>query len=96
MTIWTMKEYGVAESWYKDILLRSWFPSTNFHHLLPFATLPNGDILFLELGGHLVSFSPKTKQCTIVQFHDAHLDIYTLHGTTFAPRFYALEEDVSA
>ncbi|PIN00863.1 hypothetical protein CDL12_02510 [Handroanthus impetiginosus] len=90
MTIWTMKDYGVADSWSKDILLRSWFPRKRFHRLLPFTTLPNGDILFLEHGGPLLSFSPKTKQFTIVQFHDAHAAIYALHATTYTPRFYAL------
>ncbi|PIN00864.1 hypothetical protein CDL12_02509 [Handroanthus impetiginosus] len=95
MIIWTMKEYGVAESWSKDILLGSWFPRIDLQHLLPLTTFPNGDILFSKLGCDLVSFSPKTKQCTIIPFRDTHLVIYASLGTTYAPRFYALEEDVS-
>ncbi|KAL3833623.1 hypothetical protein ACJIZ3_008359 [Penstemon smallii] len=38
LTIWTMKEYGIVESWTKDILLGSWFPSSACSRLRDLST----------------------------------------------------------
>ncbi|PIN07735.1 hypothetical protein CDL12_19698 [Handroanthus impetiginosus] len=96
MTIWTMKKYGVAESWSKDIVLRCWIPYTSFHGRCPLEMLPNGDILFLKYGSRgLLYFSRKTKLCIEVPFGDADPVLYRSCVTAYAPTFYALVEDVN-
>ncbi|KAG8375191.1 hypothetical protein BUALT_Bualt10G0074600 [Buddleja alternifolia] len=74
IVMWKMKEYGVAESWTKDIILdtsftsdllrcRSRFPETTFR--FPETILPNGDILFSSTSGnHLISCNPTKRKVT--------------------------------
>ncbi|KAK4480676.1 hypothetical protein RD792_013754 [Penstemon davidsonii] len=49
VVIWTLKRYGVVESWSREIILESWI-SFDLHHdrLLPITTLRNGDLLMLR------------------------------------------------
>ncbi|KAI3468545.1 hypothetical protein Pfo_025208 [Paulownia fortunei] len=99
MSIWTMEEYAVAESWSRNILLRCWIPyymATRLSHLFPIAVLPNGNILFSDKASdRLFSFSLEKKQCTLIKVSDADRILLTTYANTYAPRFYSLKEDES-
>ncbi|KAK6118967.1 hypothetical protein DH2020_047305 [Rehmannia glutinosa] len=62
--VWVLKQYGVAESWTRNFILRkSWIPSDLWPcPLFPIKTLRNGNILMSRRSGEtLISFDPKTK-----------------------------------
>ncbi|KAG8389083.1 hypothetical protein BUALT_Bualt02G0192300 [Buddleja alternifolia] len=84
-TMWTMEEYGVAESWTKIVILKSCFPS--YAPLLqqcPVAILQNGNILF-RIGRvkGFMCYSPKQKECSEVEVPDGEGFIHCI--SEFAP-----------
>ncbi|KAK4389133.1 hypothetical protein Sango_2250300 [Sesamum angolense] len=85
ITIWTMKEYAIASSWTKDVILKSWFPpDVHVNKLIPVERLHNGDIVF----GHcavLISFNVKQKKCS--QFEGFGVPRIASRIITYAPSF---------
>ncbi|KAH6790752.1 hypothetical protein C2S51_005758 [Perilla frutescens var. frutescens] len=63
--VWVMKRYGSAESWTRDVILRSRIPSDlRSFPLNPITTLRNGDLLMSPPNSQsLISFDSKTKRC---------------------------------
>ncbi|KAK4435547.1 hypothetical protein Salat_0718200 [Sesamum alatum] len=91
ITIWTMKEYAIASSWSKDVILRSWFPpNVHVNKLIPVERLHNGDIVF----GHcadLISFNVKQKKCC--KIGGFGVPRIASRIMTYAPSFGSLTED---
>ncbi|KAG8389082.1 hypothetical protein BUALT_Bualt02G0192200 [Buddleja alternifolia] len=71
-TMWTMEEYGVAESWTKIVISRSCFPScAPLLWQCPIAILQNGNLLFrLGRGKGFMCYNPTQKECTVVEVPD--------------------------
>ncbi|KAG8375174.1 hypothetical protein BUALT_Bualt10G0072900 [Buddleja alternifolia] len=92
ITIWTMKEYRNAESWTKDVILRSWFPpGLHISKLSPVGKLQNGDIIF----GHsadLISFNVKQKKCSRIGFFGVPRVASRI--IPYAPSFKSLSEAI--
>ncbi|XP_012837299.1 PREDICTED: F-box/kelch-repeat protein At3g23880-like [Erythranthe guttata] len=97
ITIWTMEEYGIADSWSKIVVQLSWLPidmreSADLYHAL--TILPNGNVvLSLKDSVELISVCIEKKQATKIRVPDNVRNRSTLYGTAFAPRFYPLDED---
>ncbi|EYU23657.1 hypothetical protein MIMGU_mgv1a007820mg [Erythranthe guttata] len=97
ITIWTMDEYGISDSWSKIVVQLSWLPfdmrkSADLYHAL--TILPNGNVvLSLKDSVELVSVCIEKKQATKFRVPDNVTNRSTLYGTAFAPRFYPLDED---
>ncbi|KAK6158518.1 hypothetical protein DH2020_005832 [Rehmannia glutinosa] len=97
MNIWTMDKYGVAESWFRNIiLLKHWFPYSKYFYLknfLPIAVLPNGNIIFLETeSGSLYFFSLEEKQCSQIKLRGVDHQLAIVMADAFEPRFYSLRK----
>ncbi|KAL3849336.1 hypothetical protein ACJIZ3_011218 [Penstemon smallii] len=96
--IWTMKEYGVAESWSREIILKRRIPADlRPYPLIPITTLRNGDLLLSrQLEGdlselrsnNLLSFDPKTKRCRKLEVPDSEGTVSFLFG--YVPSFFPL------
>lgn len=88
--VWVMKQYGVAESWTRDIILRSRIPSDLRHcQLIPITTLKNGDLLMSRpYRQSLISFDPNTKKCSKLGLPDVEGTVSFLFG--YVPSFVSL------
>ncbi|KAL0360325.1 UNVERIFIED_CONTAM: hypothetical protein Sradi_3717000 [Sesamum radiatum] len=73
ITIWTMKEYGVVESWTKHVIFQDSFPTVLYcQKVSPVAMFRNGTILFSNSchDGHFILYNPKRKECADIQISD--------------------------
>ncbi|KAG8382422.1 hypothetical protein BUALT_Bualt05G0075600 [Buddleja alternifolia] len=89
--VWTMTQYGVVESWTKDIILTRRIPSNlRPYPLNPITTLRNGDLLMsCPYGRSLIAFDPKIKKCSKLEVSDVDGTVSFLFGYT--PSFISLE-----
>ncbi|KAL7122621.1 hypothetical protein ACP275_01G055400 [Erythranthe tilingii] len=96
ISIWTMEEYGVADSWSKNVI--SCFSINGFpwelrrsdYHII--TAFPNGDILLSQKGGTTFFYiSSERKQSTKVEIPDKSSSM--TNATAFVPRFYRIKED---
>ncbi|KAG8375189.1 hypothetical protein BUALT_Bualt10G0074400 [Buddleja alternifolia] len=87
--IWKMKEYGVAESWTKDVILDYSFSSNlRCRRLFPETIFQNGDIFFSsELGDYLILYNPMEGRLTRSQ-------VRSYERITYTPSFLSLKEAV--
>ncbi|KAM7503760.1 hypothetical protein LguiB_002664 [Lonicera macranthoides] len=63
LVIWVMKEYGVKESWTKEIVIsRNYIPDwVGYEAVRPFKILKDGSILMLWRDDSLITYCPRTK-----------------------------------
>ncbi|KAK4732081.1 hypothetical protein R3W88_025069 [Solanum pinnatisectum] len=84
--IWWMKEYGVSESWTKDIILVNSIPrgmvDFNFEPILMWK---DGEIL-IQSSTKLASYNPKMKSFRVVYFYGK-----VITAITNTPSFYSLK-----
>ncbi|KAG8375181.1 hypothetical protein BUALT_Bualt10G0073600 [Buddleja alternifolia] len=87
VAIWKMKEYAVAESWTKDMVLDiSFISELQCRSLEPVTILQNGDMLFSHLStDYLLLYNPIKRKVTQIRVG--------CHGIiTCAPSFLSLKE----
>ncbi|XP_057481275.1 F-box protein At3g07870-like [Actinidia eriantha] len=67
--VWTMKEYGIKESWTKELVIRnnSDLDRLSYAIVTPIKVWQNGDVLMLWRGDILFSYSPERK--TLEEVH---------------------------
>ncbi|GFZ18622.1 hypothetical protein Acr_27g0003610 [Actinidia rufa] len=67
--VWTMKEYGIKESWTKELVIRnnSHLDRLSYAIVTPIKVWQNGDVLMLWRGDVLFSYSPERK--TLEEVH---------------------------
>ncbi|XP_011069616.1 uncharacterized protein LOC105155439 [Sesamum indicum] len=73
ITTWTIKEYGVVESWTKHVIFQDSFPNVLCcQKVFPVAMLRSGPILFSDPchNGHFILYNPKRKECAYTQIPD--------------------------
>ena len=63
LVIWTMKEYGIKETWTKELVIRknSDLERLSYAIVTPMKVWKNGDVLLLWRDDVLFSYSPETK-----------------------------------
>lgn len=80
--VWTMREYGVEESWTREVFLKSWIPhSLRPCSLIPLTTLRNGELLLSRQnkgdltscmnGQSMIAFDPEMKRCSGIKVPDS-------------------------
>ncbi|KAL3818328.1 hypothetical protein ACJIZ3_004233 [Penstemon smallii] len=87
VTIWTMQEYGVLDSWTKDVVSFNCFSSgLRYPSIVPIATLPNGEILFhFKFMSYIISYNPIQKTCSVIEGFNA------FQMLSYAPRLSSLK-----
>ncbi|KAL3837796.1 hypothetical protein ACJIZ3_022387 [Penstemon smallii] len=95
VVIWTMKRYGVVESWSREIILKCWIPhDLGSDRLVPVTTLRNGDLLMsrqyslYDISKVLISYSPKTNECRTHDFSDGEEE--SSYFFVYVPSFLSL------
>uniref|UniRef100_A0A3Q7GBS5 F-box domain-containing protein n=2 Tax=Solanum lycopersicum TaxID=4081 RepID=A0A3Q7GBS5_SOLLC len=84
--IWRMKEYGISESWTKDIILVDSIPRSMVHfNFEPILMWKDGEIL-IQSGTKLALYDPKMKSFRLVYFHSE-----VITAVTYIPSFYSLK-----
>ncbi|XP_055805753.1 F-box protein At3g07870-like [Solanum dulcamara] len=85
--IWWMKEYGIAESWTKDRILKdSIQPDIRCDRFIPISTWKDGEILMRrDKGTHVVSYNPKENKFDKVRVYGG------FSATSYMPSFYSLK-----
>ncbi|XP_073309593.1 F-box/kelch-repeat protein At3g06240-like [Primulina huaijiensis] len=69
LVIWMMKEYGVKESWTKQLVIEAGgFVGLFYESIYPVKVFKDGDILFNYQNVELFYFSKKTKTCEELDF----------------------------
>ncbi|XP_027098480.2 uncharacterized protein [Coffea arabica] len=95
LDIWSMKEYGVVESWTKESIMESCIPPRMYRSLyLPVVIWRAGEMFMCTEYGHLFSYSLEEKRSTIVSAYLAH-DHYRF-AVPYAPCFLSLKNIVKA
>ncbi|XP_049364798.1 F-box protein At3g07870-like [Solanum verrucosum] len=84
--IWWMKEYGVSESWTKEIILVDSIPRGMVHiNFEPILMWKDGEIL-IQCGRKLASYNPKMKSFRVVYVYGK-----VITAITYTPSFYSLK-----
>ncbi|XP_027772974.1 uncharacterized protein LOC107019216 [Solanum pennellii] len=84
--IWRMKEYGVSESWTKDIILVDSIPRGLVHfNFEPILMWKDGELL-IQSGTKLALYDPKMKSFRLVYFYSE-----VITAITYIPSFYSLK-----
>ncbi|KAK6158479.1 hypothetical protein DH2020_005793 [Rehmannia glutinosa] len=89
MNIWTMDKYGVAESWFRNIILLKHHPrNSDLERFLPIAILPNGNIIFYEMYSlRIYFFSLEEKKCSRIKLRGVDNQEPITMANAFKPRF---------
>ncbi|XP_071730056.1 F-box/kelch-repeat protein At3g06240-like [Rutidosis leptorrhynchoides] len=87
-TMWVMKEYGIKDSWQKELLINL-KTSRNLRrsldmHFHPVGSLKDGSILMMCLGGKLVVYHPDTSTTEETEFSD-------VNAISYRPSFLKLQ-----
>ncbi|KAL3819529.1 hypothetical protein ACJIZ3_005434 [Penstemon smallii] len=97
ISIWTMKEYGIVESWTKEhVVMRIWFPrkaiAFSRHMLDLVAKSQNGDIIFqyTDHDDTLTFYNFKEKKC--IEIGGFGVKRHTTGTVAYEPSFLSLEE----
>ncbi|WMV09684.1 hypothetical protein MTR67_003069 [Solanum verrucosum] len=87
MDIWWMKEYGIAESWTKQRILKDSIQADiRGDKFIPILLWKDGEILMQrDLGTQLVSYNPKENNFTKVKVYGG------TGATSYTPSFYSLK-----
>ncbi|KAK4716278.1 hypothetical protein R3W88_014616 [Solanum pinnatisectum] len=84
--IWWKKEYGVSESWTKEIILVDYVPRGMVHiDFEPILMWKDGEIL-IQSGRKLASYNPKMKIFRVVYVYSK-----VITAITYTPSFYSLK-----
>ncbi|KAM3269417.1 hypothetical protein P3S67_030299 [Capsicum chacoense] len=85
--IWWMKEYGIAESWTKNLILKDDIQlDIRDDRFIPILIWKDGEILMQrDRGTQLVSYNPKEKKFKKVKVHNG------FGATGYIPSFYSLK-----
>ncbi|KAH0669493.1 hypothetical protein KY285_023655 [Solanum tuberosum] len=82
---WWMKEYGISETWTKDIILvDSILRGMVDFNFEPILMWKDGEIL-IQSGRKLASYNPKIKSFRMIYVYGK-----VIAATTYIPRFYSL------
>lgn len=98
LVIWVMKEYGVSQSWTKEIVIKleSDLGCLLYAVVTPIKVWGNGDILMLWRDDYLYSYSPerKTLEAVVVPRDSAHIvdRFITYEMMLHVPSFCSLKD----